>query len=918
MTTIPSPSSFVPSRSHRHRALALVLLAAASVALAWALGGGGHAGAASPFSGEVTAGTLYVRGSSGDDTIVLRLRSGAPNTLDVDFGDDGIADLSFDRNTFGSIHVAALGGADFVRMDESAGVFTDTEATTIDGGGGNDTLIGGVGAEVILGQGGADLVDPNRGNDVVLLGGGADTVVWDPGDGSDIIEGGSGLDTLMFNGSAANEVIDVAANGSRVRLFRNVGSIVMDLNDLENMTVRTFAGEDTVVVNDLGGTAARTVEVDLAAAGGGGDTHLDTVVVNATPGADVVQVTAQGATAAVEGLSNRTSVSGAEPTVDRLLVNGSGGDDSLAASPAVGAAIGVAIDGGAGNDTVHAEGTAGDDSLQAIANGPVLRVTDGGAGFFDVLAAETVQLNGKAGNDTLLTAGNVAGLVPLLVFDGGSGDDVILGGNGADVILAGGGNDVVHGRQGNDLVLLGGGADVAVWDPGDGSDTIEGDSGNDSLVVNGSGANEIYDVSPNGSRVRLTRDVGAIVLDANGVEALGIKTVGGADLVNVNDLAGTSAKSVEVDIRGPGGVGDGQLDQVTVQGTTGPDFLEVTGASPAASVKGLAVTPLVIGVEPGLDSMVVNGAGGDDLIKAVPGDALVDVVIDGGAGVDTVFADGTGGNDTFQVMANGAQARVIDTAGAYVDVAPVETLRVNGKAGDDTIAAVGNLAALIASLVLDGGGGNDLILGGNGADVILAGGGSDVVHGRQGNDVIFLGGGADVAVWGPGDGSDIIEGESGNDSLEVIGSGANEIVDIAANGSRVRLFRNVGSIVLDVDGIETIGFNAAGGTDVVVVGDLTGTATKVVDVDLTANGGVGDGQPDQVIVQGTNGVDNIAVSGAATTAAVKGLAATVNISGAEFALDRLDIQTLAGDDVVTAAGLAPGVIQLFVDGVPLP
>jgi hypothetical protein len=60
------------------------------------------------------------------------------------------------------------------------------------------------------------------------------------------------------------------------------------------------------------------------------------------------------------------------------------------------------------------------------------------------------------------------------------------------------------------------------------------------------------------------------------------------------------------------------------------------------------------------------------------------------------------------------------------------------------------------------------------------------------------------------------------------------------------------------------------------------------------------------------------VSGAATTAAVKGLAATVNISGAEFALDRLDIQTLAGDDVVTAAGLAPGVIQLFVDGVPLP
>jgi hypothetical protein len=40
----------------------------------------------------------------------------------------------------------------------------------------------------------------------------------------------------------------------------------------------------------------------------------------------------------------------------------------------------------------------------------------------------------------------------------------------------------------------------------------------------------------------------------------------------------------------------------------------------------------------------------------------------------------------------------------------------------------------------------------------------------------------------------------------------------------------------------------------------------------------------------------------------------VSIAHPEAANDRLDVDTLAGDDTVDASGLAPGTIALFVDG----
>ena len=82
---------------------------------------------------------------------------------------------------------------------------------------------------------------------------------------------------------------------------------------------------------------------------------------------------------------------------------------------------------------------------------------------------------------------------------------------------------------------------------------------------------------------------------------------------------------------------------------------------------------------------------------------------------------------------------------------------------------------------------------------------------------------------------------------------------------------------------------------------------------MAANGGAGDGSIDTVVVEGTAGEDVATVAGDASGTTVSGLAALVNITGAE-ATDRLVVSVLDGDDVVDASGLSATAIQLPADG----
>lgn len=706
---------------------------------------------------EGGAGTdiVEVNGGNGDEQFTV-----TANGTRVRFDRLNPAPFSIDIGTSEKLVLNANGGNDTF---SATGNLAALIAITVDGGAGNDTLLGSNGADLLIGGDGDDFVDGQQGNDVALLGAGNDTFSWDPGDGSDTVEGQDGTDRLVFNGSAANEVFDVSANGQRVRFSRNIANIVMDLNGIEGLDLNALGGADTVTVNDLSGTALTTVNVNLSGLLGGtvGDAQADTVVVTGTNGNNIIDVFGAGTSASVVGLHTLVNVTGTEGANDQLVINALGGNDGITASTVPAGVVKLTIDGGAGNDT-------------------------------------------------------------------------ILGSAGADLLIGGDGNDFVDGNQGNDVALLGAGDDVFQWEPGDGSDTVEGQGGTDKLMFFGSNASENINIVANGGRVLFTRDVANVVMDLDDVENIEFRALGGADNITVGDLSGTDAARIEIDLRGPNGGGDGAADSVTVNGTQGADQFGAFGDSGGVGVFGLKAQVNIFSTEVANDRLTLNGQGGDDVIDAT-----------------SLEADGI-------------------------------------------------------KLAINGGLGNDLIIGSEG---------DDLVTGGDGNDVALLGAGNDTFVWSPGDDNDTVEGQAGRDELVFNGANVAENIGITANGGRVRFTRNVANVVMDLNDTEVITFNALGGADVITVGDLSGTDVTEVNLNLAATGSTaGDAQADRVIVTGTSGDDVIQAFGDATGTSVFGLAAVVNIIGAEPANDRLEINALAGDDVVEASGLTAAAIPLVADG----
>jgi Ca2+-binding RTX toxin-like protein len=702
-------------------------------------------------------------GGAGTDTVEVNGGGGAEqftttaNGLRVRFDRLNPAPFSIDIGTSENLVLNANGGNDSF---SATGNLAALIKITVDGGTGNDSILGSNGIDLLRGGDGDDFIDGQQGNDVAFLGAGNDVFQWDPGDGSDVVEGQDGTDTMLFNGSGGNEIFAASANGGRVLFTRNLGNIVMDLSDVEAIDLNTLGGTDTTTINDLSGTDLVEVNIDQAGTIGGtaGDGQADVVIVNGTNGDDIIDVFGAGTAVSVVGLAARVNITNSEGANDSLVINALGGDDGVTA--------------------------------------------------------------------TTLPAGVIK-----LVVDGGAGDDVLLGSQGADVFLGGAGDDFLFGDNGNDLALMGAGDDVFQWDPGDGNDTLEGQDGTDTMLFFGSGASENVNISANGGRVIFFRDVANVTMDLDDVESIDFRALGGADSIVVGDLSGTDVTQVGLDLRGPNGGGDGAADSITVNGTNGDDTFGAAGDAGGVNVFGLQAAVNIFSPEQANDRLTLNALGGNDVVDAT-----------------SLEADG------IQLTMNG----------------------------------------------------------GLGADVFLGSEGNDLINGGDGNDLALMGAGDDTFVWNPGDDNDILEGQDGFDSMLFNGANAAETIDISANGGRVIFFRNVANVVMDLNDVEGIDFNALGGADTIVVNDLSGTDVVELNLNLTEAANVAGA--DTVIVQGTNGDDVALVVGDAAGVSVLGLAAQVNITGAEAANDRLTVNALAGDDVVEASGLAAGAIQLTADG----
>jgi Ca2+-binding RTX toxin-like protein len=493
-----------------------------------------------------------------------------------------------------------------------------------------------------------------------------------------------------------------------------------------------------------------------------------------------------------------------------------------------------------------------------------LQVDVGGNGSaeftFKRSAFNRIVVHGAAGADTLSINerfGVFTNTEATSLF-GDTGNDLLRSGSAAERLFGGTGNDTIDGKRGNDL--------------------IEGGAGSDLVVFNGSNAAEKFEFSANGSRLRF---VGATTMSIAGVERFDLRALGGADNVVVNDLSGAGLIQLDADL-----ANDGAADVVDIKGSSAASELRVSGG---ISIGGVGATVNVLRAQAANDKLN----------------------LDPGAGSDRVVVEGTAGNDTIGVAASAVVPHISVSggpAGLPIDIVNSETLAVESLAGNDTLNAGLGLAAL-TQLTLDGGAGNDVINGGDGNDLLRGGTENDAIDGNRGDDTGLLGAGDDSFTWDPGDGSDKVEGEAGTDTMVFNGAGAAENFDFSANGNRLRFFRDVANITMDVDDTERVDLRALGGIDKTVVNDLSATDVKNIVLDLASDGAV-----DTTTVNGTGGNDTIAIAPNAGAVDVTGLSAAVKIVGSEAANDLLNVNGLDGNDTISGAVGLAALTKVGIDG----
>jgi Ca2+-binding RTX toxin-like protein len=623
----------------------------------------------------------------------------------------------------------------------------------------------------------------------------------------------------------------------------------------------------------------------------------------------------------------------------QILVNGGAvavqGGTATVANTAL-----IQVFGLAGNDTITLDEANGALPAANLFGGAGNDVLTGGSG--------NDMLFGQAGNDTLLGKG---------------GNDFLFGGDGNDVLIGGTGDDQVFGEAGDDRMI---------WNPGDGTDLNEGGDGNDTVEVNGGNASENFTVVANGSRVRFDRvspapftiDIGTsenLVVNMNGgddtftagnglASLISLTVDGGAgnDTITGGDgndkLMGGDGNDVIIGGRGNdvmiGGAGDDTFvwnpgdGSDTIEGQDGNDTLQFNGANidekidVSANGSHVRFTRDVANITMdlnGIENVNFKALGGADTITVgdLSGTDVTNVNLDlngptgtGDGAIDTVIVNGTNRADTINVAGAGSSYSVTGLHAA-VNVTGSEgandALLIQALGGKDTVNASA-LQAGVVKLTIDGGTGDDVIVGSQGDDVLIGGDGNDTVTGGRGNDLAQLGAGNDVFIWNPGDGSDTVEGQDGTDQMIFNGANISEKIDVSANGHRVRFTRDVGNITMDLNGVETVDFNALGGADTVTVNDLTGTDLKLLRINFAGSNGAPDGAQDSLIVNGTAGNDVIKATTANGETTVSGLAAMVKFSGVDAGVDLLTINGQAGDDVIDASKLQANLVQLTLNG----
>jgi Ca2+-binding RTX toxin-like protein len=290
------------------------------------------------------------------------------------------------------------------------------------------------------------------------------------------------------------------------------------------------------------------------------------------------------------------------------------------------------------------------------------------------------------------------------VIIAGRAANVIDGGRGNDTICGGAGRDRVRGDSGNDMVRGGPGARDDV-DGGMGDDTVTGGKGSFDALAGGIGRDRI-DGGPGRHDTASYRSAGGpIEVDL--------------DRGRVSGAEDERLRGIENVLGGPGN--DGCFEpslalrrcgstSLAISGSAGDDSLEIAIRHRSFVVSGGSGSPLQITTPRRVGSLLVSlGAGNDRVVVSRSMRPGVAVTIEGGAGSD--WLRGGSGRDTIY-------------AGDDDDLD-----RLEGGGGDDALFGVNIFHPRRESgaATMIGGGGNDLLIGGQpcGGDLFAGGPGEN-------------------------------------------------------------------------------------------------------------------------------------------------------------------------------------------------
>lgn len=771
-------------------------------------------------------GVNIVTGTSGNDTLI---GSGGTDELRGGAGDDRIwgsagNDAAVYTGRMSDYKIVANGDGSYTVTDLRGGVGDGTDIVRdvelfrfSDGTQSLATFIANStadGVSVVQGGGGNDHVLGTAGNDI-LIGKGGDDHIWG---------GTGGIDTVVMSGRLADYAIKANANGSYTITDLRAGAsdgidVVRDVEMFRfadrSVSLDVFRSTyEASATNTISGTAGNDVllgtsgnDVILARGGNdriwGGKSGQDTAVFTGKASDYVVTDNGNGSYTLVDAragspdgidvvrdidlfrFADKTlSLAQLDTSAQRLVttISGGSGNDQLSGSNTggmIGANTNDMIIGGTGNDTLR--GGAGNDLLMTDSAG---RITATSTTSTDLSSIEI-----KVSTTGIVTfLGESAGFRNSLgsykvAADGSIYDVKVLFANAS---VVGSGGDLVAGRDSVSLDLVAGDK-LGFFIVSNGYNQ----PGMAPLLSDKTGSFKF--VGPNGiqGNVGTTADLKLVHVAANGAETVIRSQYGTSifhstlgtnmglnadDITHVTGVTRYADGSIKLGFEDLLGGGDRDYDDSV--------FSLQVGTANTVLMTSSTTTSTVASVVPAGGGYLLGGLGSDTLVGGAGND-----ILNGGVGADLLI--GGSGMDT----ADYSHA----TAGTTVDLA---SGGLGGEAAGDTYVSIemvkGSAHADVIrgtseSDVLDGYGGNDLLDGRSGNDVLRGGVGADVLVGGDGFDTatyydaasgvtvdlgLGIGTRGDAAgdvmtsierVQGSNNGDDVLIGSAGNDELQGYG-----------------------------------------------------------------------------------------------------------------------------------------------------